>query len=935
MNMRSLNLHPKLIALPLAVMLLLNMLPVAVYAADGGVSNPGMPPVVDSGAPASGTEKIARAAEEIIDTSTWDTNFIAALKSDYPELFNGANLLKTEVESLTVLNVAEKNIKSLAGIEYFISLNVFECNNNDLTALDVSNNPALIWLNCGYNNLTGLDVSNNPALEGLECENNNLTALDISSNPELVFLDCGHNNLTALNLSNNTKLASLYCLYNKLTALELPNSAELTQVDCQCNNLTALDISNNPALTGLYCELNNLSALDVSNNPALTRIDCNSNNLSALDVSNNSALTDLNCDDNNLTALDVSNNPALTWIDCSNNNLSALDVSNNPALTVLNCGSNNLSALDVSNNLTLTYLACGYNNLTSLDVSQNTAVNMFSCVENPIQHLVLPTGEELTISIQPSNGGSVMLTWKGDGNDAVLPTKEVAYLVTPTDGYFFDGWTGDVNSSDSKVLFELSGNMTVTANFSKAVEQPDTYTVTFQDWDGTTLKTETVNSGEAATAPEAPIRTGYTFTGWDQSFDVVTSDLVVTAQYTQKTADEILEDAKELDPSDTEKVEDLEEIYKSLANVSVNVIADPNTHGNFKNNIDAIQVVGAAFNAEPNDTVMLHFSKPANNVTIDGTRYKTNSAVQLDIKLLKNSVPMQDLVVPVTITVPIPTGVAEKDFWVLHYHNDGSLERIRPTVNGDGTCTFVVNRFSVFAFVNAVDHNTTNNTSSSVSGSSHTSRDHSDGNDTSSSASSFTALLPNKPAIPKGTLSTQQAVSRTHAAVEKAKLSGAAQAIVRLRNMETLTPEAAQAIVKAANGFPVEVQADSTLNNGTVNVRLSFDPVQITNVIQLAAFIDSAKTKSVRTLFNKYFENDIQVVRFEQKGDLGIPVNIAVKLDTKLRGKALYFYCYNQTDNAYTQIAAPQYWINENGYVHFTTKFASCIVISDGPLMRK
>ena len=933
--MRILNLHPKLIALPLAVMLLLNMLPVAVYAADGGVSNPGMPPVVDSGAPASGTEKIARAAEEIIDTSTWDTNFIAALKSDYPELFNGENLLKTEVESLTVLNVAEKNIKSLAGIEYFISLNVFECNNNDLTALDVSNNPALIWLNCGYNNLTGLDVSNNPALEGLECENNNLTALDISSNPELVFLDCGHNNLTALNLSNNTKLASLYCLYNKLTALELPNSAELTQVDCQCNNLTALDISNNPALTGLYCELNNLSALDVSNNPALTRIDCNSNNLSALDVSNNSALTDLNCDDNNLTALDVSNNPALTWIDCSNNNLSALDVSNNPALTVLNCGSNNLSALDVSNNLTLTYLACGYNNLTSLDVSQNTAVNMFSCVENPIQHLVLPTGEELTISIQPSNGGSVMLTWKGDGNDAVLPTKEVAYLVTPTDGYFFDGWTGDVNSSDSKVLFELSGNMTVTANFSKAVEQPDTYTVTFQDWDGTTLKIETVNSGEAATAPEAPTRTGYTFTGWDQSFDVVTSDLVVTAQYTQKTADEILEDAKELDPSDTKKVEDLEEIYKSLANVSVNVIADPNTHGNFKNNIDAIQVVGAAFNAEPNDTVMLHFSKPANNVTIDGTRYKTNSAVQLDIKLLKNSVPMQDLVVPVTITVPIPTGVAEKDFWVLHYHNDGSLERIRPTVNGDGTCTFVVNRFSVFAFVNAVEHNTNNNTSSSVSGSSHTSRDHSDGNDTSSSASSFTALLPNKPAIPRGTLSTQQAVSRTHAAVEKAKLSGAAQAIVRLRNMETLTPEAAQAIVKAANGFPVEVQADSTLNNGTVNVRLRFDPAQITNVVQLGAFIDAAKTKSVRTLFNKYFKNDIQVVRFEQKSDLGIPVNIAVKLDTKLRGKALYFYRYNQADNAYAQIAAPQYWINENGYVHFTAKFASCIVISDGPLMMK
>ena len=64
------------------------------------------------------------------------------------------------------------------------------------------------------------------------------------------------------------------------------------------------------------------------------------------------------------------------------------------------------------------------------------------------------------------------------------------------------------------------------------VEQWLTYfTVTFQDWDGTLLKTETVIEHEAATPPANPIRAGYIFTGWDVAFDDVTEDLTVTAQY--------------------------------------------------------------------------------------------------------------------------------------------------------------------------------------------------------------------------------------------------------------------------------------------------------------------------------------------------------------------------------------------------------------------
>jgi len=93
---------------------------------------------------------------------------------------------------------------------------------------------------------------------------------------------------------------------------------------------------------------------------------------------------------------------------------------------------------------------------------------------------------------------------------------------------YYDGTEEEWNERVS-----ISAGNEAIENAVKHFNVPDveTFTVTFVDHDGTVLKTETVESGKSATAPDAPVREGYEFLGWDKSFDNVTEDLTVTARY--------------------------------------------------------------------------------------------------------------------------------------------------------------------------------------------------------------------------------------------------------------------------------------------------------------------------------------------------------------------------------------------------------------------
>ncbi|MCQ2533799.1 MAG: DUF4214 domain-containing protein [Clostridia bacterium] len=304
-------------------------------------------------------------------------------------------LSQAEIDSVNYIEVCERGIKSLQGIEHFTALTDLLCGDNELTSLDVSKNIQLVKLSCYNNQLTSLDISKNEKLEDLNCESNQLINLNVSKNTELYSLSCGENELVSLDISKNVKLVFLGCDYSKLTNLDVTKNINLTTLICFGNQLTSLDVSKNITLTDLECYENKITSLDVTKNINLEDLICFGNQLTNLDVSKNTKLIRLQCDDNQLTSLDVSKNTKLTDLYCSINQLTSLDVTKNNDLKNLSCFGNQLTVLDVSKNIALSNLECYENKLTSLDVSKNLELQWLYCDDNQLTSLDLSKNSKL------------------------------------------------------------------------------------------------------------------------------------------------------------------------------------------------------------------------------------------------------------------------------------------------------------------------------------------------------------------------------------------------------------------------------------------------------------------------------------------------------------------------------------------------------------
>ena len=160
----------------------------------------------------------------IDETNFPDANFRSYVLASFDS--NGDEKLDDEeIANVKYIYAPAKTISSLKGIEYFTELLELNCDNNQLTSLDVSKNTKLVKLICSKNALTSLNTSHNPMLNKLDIYSNKITSIDVSQNTELETLYIGRNPIETLNVKNNVKLMELQSELNNLTSIDLSNNS--------------------------------------------------------------------------------------------------------------------------------------------------------------------------------------------------------------------------------------------------------------------------------------------------------------------------------------------------------------------------------------------------------------------------------------------------------------------------------------------------------------------------------------------------------------------------------------------------------------------------------------------------------------------------------------------------------------------------------------
>ena len=118
--------------------------------------------------------------------------------------------------------------------------------------------------------------------------------------------------------------------------------------------------------------------------------------------------------------------------------------------------------------------------------------------------------------------------------DVVDEGSSKTYNITPNNGYVISNVSVDKVDQGSVTSYTFE-NITSNHNLS-VVFEAKTYTVRFLDYNGSELKTETVNHGSNATPPPNPTRVGYTFSGWSGNYTNVTANVDIIAQYTKNSS---------------------------------------------------------------------------------------------------------------------------------------------------------------------------------------------------------------------------------------------------------------------------------------------------------------------------------------------------------------------------------------------------------------
>ena len=222
-----------------------------------------------------------------------DAVFRSYVKTNFDKDGDGY-LTQQEINSVTSIDVEEKGITSVSGIELFTELTELNVANNELDELNLSANTLLTRIYCQQNHLTYLDLSRNTVLKTLYCHENELIGMDLGS----VLIDdfvCHDNQLSELDVTRFLGLKGLDCTNNPIKKLDVSKNPKLLILKVSDTLITEIDVSNQPDLWRFFCANTQLKTLDVGNNSKLWQIDCSNTDIHTLDLRNTDIMPDNGC----------------------------------------------------------------------------------------------------------------------------------------------------------------------------------------------------------------------------------------------------------------------------------------------------------------------------------------------------------------------------------------------------------------------------------------------------------------------------------------------------------------------------------------------------------------------------------------------------------------------------------------------------------------
>ena len=330
----------------------------------------------------------------------------------------------------------------------------------------------------------------------------------------------------------------------------------------------------------------------------------------------------------------------------------------------------------------------------------------------------------------------------------------------------------------------------------------------------------------------------------------------------------------------------------------------------------------------------------------------------------------------VSVEIPLPSMFqTAKNLLAIHYHS--GKPRILPTIIKDGKVSFTLIGLSDVALVEYTPAETGGDTPDvpdpekpgssddryvayNPGGSSGGSGGGGGGSSSKKGGSSMFNQLTNtingilKSQLSKGTVGAASAVTGTAAAsistpatqasatraisqaVSKARANGSNSAEAIMQNVSVVSASILESMASEARKSGVNAYLSvNTMKNGIVDVRVRI-PVSAAARLGRNVNMASVDNTAVKTRFNRYYSNRLDVVALAQNGSFGVPASVAARLALGNANAAdLHFYSFNAATNSYQEMVQTGAFIDVNGYLHFNTELGGYIVISVGALELK